>query len=82
MTNREIIDRVEGWNWNLSIFEIYDEVKDMQYRQDEDLSRLLNHAYEYFKYDSTMAELMTFLGVEIAEESLCGEHKVDLTTTS
>ena len=82
MTDQEIKDQVESWNLNLNIFEIYDEVKDMQYRQDQDLSRLLNHAYEYFKYDSTMAELMTFLGVEIAEESLCGEHKVDLTTTS
>ena len=53
MTNREIVDKVESWNWNLSIFEIYDEVKDMgKYgyngRQREDLSRLLNHAYEYF----------------------------------
>ena len=34
----------------------------------EDLSRLLNHAYEYFNYDSMIAELMSFLGVEITEE--------------
>ena len=73
MTDQEIKDRVEGWNWNLSIFEIYDEVKDMgkfgyNGRQVEDLTRLLNHAYEYFNYDSMIAELMSFLGVEITEK--------------
>ena len=73
MTDKEIADRVESWNWNLSIFEIYDEVKDMgkfgyNGGQTEDLSRLLNHAYEYFKYDSMIAELMSFLGVDIDEQ--------------
>ena len=87
MTDQEIKDRVEGWNWNLSIFEIYDEVKDMgKYgyngRQTEDLTRLLNHAYEYFNYDPMIKELMSFLGVEVEEHNLCGDHKVDLTTTS
>ena len=82
MTNREIVDKVEGWNWNLNIFEIYDEVKHMEYTHQEDLDRLLNHAYEYFKYDSMIKELMSHLGVEIAEHNLCGDHKVDLTTTS
>ena len=74
MTNREIVDKVESWNWNLNIFEIYDEVKDMDRygynggsNQASDLSRLLNHAYEYFNYESTMAELMNHLGVEIEE---------------
>ena len=76
MTNREIVDTVEGWNWNLNIFEIYDEVKDMSsyvgYSGNEssqaDLTRLLNHAYEYFKYDPAIKELMSFLGVDITEE--------------
>jgi len=73
MTNREIVDTVESWNWNLSIFEIYDEVKDMgkfgyNGGQTEDLSRLLNHAYEYFNYDPMIKELMSFLGVEITSE--------------
>ena len=82
MTNREIVDKVESWNWNLNIFEIYDEVRDMDrynYKgENSDLSRLLNHAYEYFKYDKMIKELMSHLGVEIAEDSLCGEHKVNL----
>jgi hypothetical protein len=59
MTDQEIADRVEGWNWNLSIFEIYDEVKDMggygygggDTSENSDLSRLLNHAYYYFNED-------------------------------
>ena len=73
MRFKEIKDKVESWNWNLSIFEIYDEVKDMgkfgyNGSQTEDLSRLLNHAYNYFNYDSMIAELMSFLGVEITEE--------------
>jgi hypothetical protein len=88
MTDQEIADRVEGWNWNLSIFEIYDEVKDMgkfgyNGGQTEELSRLLNHAYNYFNYDPMIKELMSFLGVEITEESLCEEHgRKDLTEAS
>ena len=82
MTNREIVDKVESWNGNLNIFEIYDEVKHMEYTQQEDLDRLLNHAYEYFKYDKMIKELMSHLNVDIASINVCGEHKVDLTTTS
>ena len=85
MTDQEIKDQVESWNLNLNIFEIYDEVKDMDgygynggSNHASDLSRLLNHAYEYFKYDKMIKELMRHLGVEIAEDSLCGEHKVNL----
>jgi hypothetical protein len=82
MTDKEIADTVESWNWNLSIFEIYDEVKDMGKfgyggGQTEELSRLLNHAYEYFNYDSMIAELMSFLAVEIELQ----EDK-ELTTTT
>ena len=85
MTNRELVDTVEGWNWNLSIFEIYDEVKDMgkygygggNASDHEDLTRLLNHAYEYFNYDPMIKELMSFLAVDVAL------HKdKDLTTTA
>ena len=59
MTDKEIADTVEGWNWNLSIFEIYDEVKDMgrfgygggDNSETSDVSRLRNHAYYYFNED-------------------------------
>ena len=78
MTNKEIVDKVESWNWNLSIFEIYDEVKEMSMHyysgyntgnesSHSDLTRLLNHAYEYFKYDKMISELMSHLGVYIVE---------------
>ena len=73
MTNREIVDTVESWNLNSSIFEIYDEVKDMSsyvgYSGNDSsqsaLTRLLNHAYEYFNYDPMIKELMSFLGVAV-----------------
>ncbi len=29
MTPDEVKAKVEGWNWNASIFEMYDEVKEM-----------------------------------------------------
>ena len=100
MTNREIVDRVEGWNWNLNIFEIYDDVKDIgkygymggQTSEGSDLSRLLNHAYYYFKEDKIkkividgvsygatpmIGELASFLGVDIIDK----EDK-ELTTAS
>jgi len=59
MTKKEIEAKVEGWNWNLSIFEIYDEVKDMgkygymggNLAEQEDLKRLLTHAHYYFNED-------------------------------
>ena len=64
MTDKEIAETVEGWNWNLSIFEIYDEVKDMgkfgyNGSQTEDLSRLLTYAYYFFnehKYPKVIIE--------------------------
>jgi len=73
MTDQEIADRVESWNWNLNIFEIYDEVKDMgkfgyNGSQTEDLSRLLTHAYDYLNHDPMIKELAYFLGAEITEE--------------
>jgi len=80
MTDQEIKDRVESWNWNLSIFEIYDEVKDMgslgyNGSQTEDLSRLLTYAYDFFNHDPMIKELAYFLGAEITEEK-------ELTTAS
>ena len=83
MTDQEIKDRVEGWNWNLSIFEIYDEVKEMgkwgygghNASELADLSRLLTHAYDFFNHDPMIMELASFLGAEITA-------KVELTTAS
>ena len=84
MTLDEIKAQVESWNLNLSIFEIYDEVKDMgEYGQTEDLSRLLTHAYYYFNEDKIkkvvidgvnygatpmIKELASFLYVDIMDK--------------
>ena len=62
MTDQEIKDRVEGWNWNLSIFEIYDEVKEMA---SWDKQEVLNHAYNFFNRDKMIKELASFLNVDL-----------------
>ena len=76
-TEKEIADEVESWNWNLSIFEIYDEIRDNHNSLNE---KLLTYAYHFFKegeikkividgvnYGETpmISELASFLGVEI-----------------
>ena len=43
MTKAQIESRVEGWNWNMNIFEIYDELRDGQSAQDQE--DLLTLAY-------------------------------------
>tara|TARA_R110000824_G_scaffold60045_2_gene160838 strand:+ start:610 stop:888 length:279 start_codon:yes stop_codon:yes gene_type:complete len=67
MTNEEIKEIVEGWNWNLNIFEIYDEMKET-YTRDIDRHLLLNFAYEYFNHDKMMENLMDALCVEIEDQ--------------
>jgi len=65
MTDKEVEDMVESWNWNLSIFEIYDEVRD---NSDSVNEKLLTYAYHFFKEDKWIAELAYFLGVEIEKD--------------
>jgi len=62
MTKSEIVAKVEGWNWNLSIFEIYDEVKEMA---SWDKQEVLNHAYNFFNRDKMIKELASFLNVDL-----------------
>ena len=50
MTKEEIKKVVEGWNWNLNVFEVYDEMKET-YTSDTDRHLLLNYAYELFNHD-------------------------------
>lgn len=65
-TEKQIADEVESWNWNLSIFEIYDEVRD---NPDSLNERMLTYAYHFFNKDKMIAELASFLGVEIEKEA-------------
>ena len=60
MTKSEIVAKVESWDWNLSIFEIYDEVKEMP---SWDKQEVLNHAYNFFNGDKMIKELATFFNI-------------------
>ena len=55
---KTIGDVVESWNWNLSIFEIYDEIKEWD---QHDIENILKYAYEYFNKDSMISELHSHL---------------------
>ena len=65
ITDKEVEEQVESWNWNLSIFEIYDEVRD---NSQEDNHKLLNYAYHFFNSSEWIGELAYFLDVEIKKD--------------
>lgn len=59
-TNGEerVHDVVESWNWNLNIFEIYDEIKEWKER---DIRSVCKYAYKYFNKDVMFNELASHL---------------------
>ena len=63
-TDKEIEEQVEYWNWNMNIFEIYDEIRN---ESDYDNARTLSYAYQFFNQDHMIAELADHLCVNIAE---------------
>ena len=63
MTKAQIESRVEGWNWNMNIFEIYDELRDGHTGQEQE--ELLTFAYNYFNKDSAIADLACHFGITI-----------------
>jgi len=65
MTKAQVESQVESWNWNLNIFEIYDEIRDYSERDKE---QLLTFAYDYFNKDKMMIELASHLGIYSIEE--------------
>ena len=65
MTPAQVESQVESWNWNLNIFEIYDEIRDYSSRDQE---QLLTFAYEFFNKDTMMKELASHFGIDIIEE--------------
>ena len=65
MTKAQVEKQVESWNWNLNIFEIYDEIRDYSERDQE---QLLTFAYNYFNKDKMMIELASHLGIYSIEE--------------
>ena len=54
----KVHDVVESWNWNMNIFEIYDEIKDWH---DRDIRNVLRYAYRYFNKDVMINELASHL---------------------
>ena len=61
----KVSDIVESWNWNLNIFEIYDEIRDYNYRSKE---ALLTYAYHFFDEDNMTKELANHFGIYSIEE--------------
>lgn len=53
---------VDGWNWNLNIFEIYDEIRDWPKRY---MAPVIEYAYHYFDQDVMVKELASHLNVDI-----------------
>ena len=66
MTKAQIESRVEGWNWNMNIFEIYDELRDGHSAQDQE--DLLTFAYTYFNNDVMFQELVSHFGITIVTD--------------
>ena len=51
-------DTVDSWNWNMSIFEIHDEIKEWT---ESDQRNVLRYAYTYFDKDVMIDELASHL---------------------
>jgi DNA repair exonuclease SbcCD ATPase subunit len=58
----EIKKQVEGWNWNLNQFEVYDEIR--EYPKDK-IQALLQYACKFFNPNDTFKDLANHLNVEI-----------------
>ena len=65
MTQTQVESQVESWNWNMNIFEIYDEIRDYSERHKQ---QLLAYAYGFFNEDPMIKELAHHFGVDIIEE--------------
>ena len=62
MTPDEVKAKVESWNWNASIFEMYDEVKEMP---SWDRQEVVSYACEFFNQDAMVKELAHFFHVDL-----------------
>jgi hypothetical protein len=51
-------DTVDAWNWNMNIFEIYDEIREWS---ETDQRNVLRYAYRYFNSDVMINELANHL---------------------
>jgi hypothetical protein len=68
MTQEEIEARVESWNWNCDIFEIYDELKEERVKAQ---TQLINYAMKFFNTEDSQArfrELAFHFNVDLEED--------------
>lgn len=77
MTKEQIEARVEGWNNNMNIFEIYDELRDGHSHEDQ--KRLLMHAYEDWDYPP-MLKLLEELAYHFGIYDLSKDDEMDIIT--
>lgn len=59
--DQTVSEVVESWNWNLNIFEIYDEIREWT---ETDQRNVLRYAYVYFNSDVMINELANHLTSE------------------
>ena len=52
--NDTVHDVVDGWNWNMNVFEIYDEIRESR---EVDQRNVLRYAYVYFDKDAVINDL-------------------------
>ena len=65
-SNMTVHDKVDSWNWNANVFEIYDEMNDYN---PHDQKNLLKYAFHYFGKDSMINELHSHLvGGDVEED--------------
>ncbi len=57
-TEQTVHETVDAWNWNMNIFEIYDEIREWR---EQDQRNVLRYAYIYFNSDVMINELASHL---------------------
>lgn len=68
MTKQEMEDMVESWNWNCTIFDIYEEIKHMR---EGERDKLVNFAFNFFSdkgSKDSLSELAHHFGIHIEQE--------------
>ena len=63
MSDTKIKQLLEDWNWNASVFEMYDDIRNMSLMP-SDLSRLMTKCYNYFNNDRQIKDLAEHLRVD------------------
>jgi len=56
--DKTVQDTVESWNWNMNIFEIFDEIREWR---EHDIKNVLTYAYYYFNEDQQINDLHSHL---------------------